>query len=116
MNRRRVLPALAVMIVASHRGDRLVGAMAFGTVPHAPDRDADCKQMASTGRAVARRCADGRSEAHVDNRITVHLPQYPPRFRHLPIDRLRARGEGKIHAAGDKGARRQLRSKAHRRH
>jgi hypothetical protein len=114
-SRRRVFPALVVVAIAVTTGERIAGAAVGGTVPHPPDHT-DCKQMASTGRAVARRCADGRTEAHVDNRINVHLAPYPPRFRHRPIDRLRSRGEGKIRAAGDKGARRELRRKARRRH
>ena len=114
MQRRCVIAALGVIGVAIVMDRDHAGAALVVSVPHPVHHD-DCKQLASTGRSVARRCADGRTEAHVDNRNEVHITPYPPRFRHLPIDRLRARGEGKIHAAGDKGARRELHRKSRRR-
>lgn len=113
MQRRSVFIALGATILTIARGDGRVAALLERTASH-PEPQSDCKQMASTGRAVARRCANGRTEAHVDNRNTVHIAPYPPRFRHLPIDRLRARGQGKIHATGDKGARAELHRKASR--
>ena len=84
-----------------------------GTDDH--DSDDACERVTTTGRAVVRRRCDGtRTEVHVDNRLPVPSPRSTPREHERPIDRLRSRGEGRIRATGDKGARRELREKAHR--
>ncbi len=80
------------------------------------DQDDDCERVTTTGQAVARRRCDGtRTEASVDNRITVIDPRSVRKTHERPIDRLRSRGEGRIHATGDKGAKQELREKARRR-
>lgn len=74
-----------------------------------------CKRIVTTGGSfIGRNCDTGRRVVRVRH-------QEPPRFstpqRHeRPVDRLRSRGEGRIHAVGDKGARRELRAKANHRH
>jgi hypothetical protein len=97
--------ATAVRVVAGSR-DR------DGHDPH----DKDCERVTTTGRATVRRRCDGtRAHASVDNRIAVSDPRAVRKTHERPVDRLRARGEGRIHATGDKGAQRELHEKAHRR-
>lgn len=79
------------------------------------DHDEDCERVTTTGHATVRRRCDGsRTEASVDNRVTVTDPRAPRKTYERPVDRLRARGEGRIHATGDKGARRELHEKGRR--
>jgi hypothetical protein len=79
------------------------------------EADDACERVTTTGRATVRRRCDGtRTEASVDNRMTVSDPRAVRTTHERPIDRLRSRGEGRIHATGDKGARRELREKARR--
>lgn len=115
MNRRRVLTGLALALLATITGGWTTLATVFRTTRDAADEDNDCEATATTGRATARRRCDGtRTEAHVDNHITVRDPRSAPKEHAHPIDRLRSRGEGRIKATGDKGARRELREKVHR--
>ena len=122
--RRRMLAALALVGLPTLAGGRPVLATAVRVVagvrgqddPDDPDDpDEACERVTTTGRAVVRRRCDGtRSEAHVDNRITVTDPRSAPKEHERPIDRLRSRGDGRIQATGDKGARRELREQARR--
>ena len=76
-----------------------------------------CEHVTTTGRATVRRRCDGtRTEASVDHRITVRDPRVVRPTHERPVDRVRGRGEGRIHATGDKGASRELREKARRGH
>jgi hypothetical protein len=71
-----------------------------------PDR---CKVLATTGKAEAGRDPESRATcARVDNRPSPHFLRGPKKEHERPIDRLRSRGEGRIQATGDKGARREL--------
>ena len=120
MHRRHVLSALALVVLPALTCGRpvlatMVAAVSEDRDHEDGDQDKDCERVTTTGRAVVRRRCDGtRTEAHVDNRITVHDPRTAPKTHERPVDRLRSRGEGRIHATGDKGARRELREKAQR--
>jgi hypothetical protein len=130
VHRRRVLSALALVGLFPLAGGRPALATAVRVVAGGRDQDAsdergdhdepddpdeDCEWVTTTGRAVVRRRCDGtRTEASVDNRMTVSAPRAVRTTHERPIDRLRSRGEGRIHATGDKGARRVLRAKARR--
>ncbi len=75
-----------------------------------PDR---CRVLASTGKSEAGRDPESRATcARVDNRLPAHLLRRTERKHERPIDRLRSRGEGRIEATGDKGARRELREES----
>ena len=68
-----------------------------------------CRVLASTGKSEAGRDPESRATcARVDNRPPTHSLRPPERKHERPIDRLRSRGEGRIKATGDKGARREL--------
>jgi len=111
MNRRHLLTVtgLVLTVLAVPRG----GPPAFAAARE-PEPD-DCEIEATTGRSVARRRCDGtKTEARVDNRITSHDMRAAPRTRERPIDRLRSRGQGRIKATGDKGAKLELRAKQRR--
>jgi hypothetical protein len=72
-----------------------------------------CRILASTGKSEAGRDPESRATcARVDNRLPAHLLRRPEKKHERPIDRLRSRGEGRIQATGDKGARRELREEA----
>src|SRR5215213_1947821 len=56
------------------------------------DQDEDCERVTTTGRAEVRRRCDGtRTEAAVDNRITIPAPRAARTTHERPIDRLRSR-------------------------
>lgn len=75
-----------------------------------PDR---CQIRASTGKSDAGRDPESRETcARVDNRLPAHHLRRPEKKHERPVDRLRSRGEGRIEASGDKGARRELREEA----
>jgi hypothetical protein len=128
MHRRHVLSALALVVTAMLASGRPIIATVVGVGAGGRDHDhndhndhndhdADCERVTTTGRATVRRRCDGtRAHASVDNRITVKDPRVVRKTHERPIDRVRARGEGRIHATGDKGARREMHKKAHRRH
>src|SRR5262249_14498852 len=79
-----------------------VGAMGWGSAFANPHGDDDGPRVTTTGHATAvHDRASGRNEAFVDNSITIHAGSTSSRSHVLPIDRLRARGEGRLHAAGD---------------
>ena len=83
--------------------------------PAAAPKPEGCKRIVTTGRSfIGDDCNDAKRIVRVER-------QEPPRIgtpkRHeRPVDRLRARGKGNIHAAGDKGARRELNDRGHHRH
>lgn len=103
-----------------HRRHLLVGFTLFGlsllTASRASaDAGEDCERVTTTGGATVRRRCDGtRTHVSVDHRITVRDPRVVRPTHERPVDRVRGRGEGRIHATGDKGARRELHEKAHR--
>ena len=103
------LLVLAVLIAVGSSGPML----AVDVSRHS-DR---CHILASTGKSEAGRDRESRTTcARVDNRPSPHFLR-PPRKKHeRPIDRLRSRGEGRLKASGDKGARRQLHKHPHSRH
>jgi hypothetical protein len=71
-----------------------------------PDR---CRILASTGKSEAGRDRESRETcARVDDRLPAHHLRRAEKKHERPIDRLRSRGEGRIQATGDKGARREL--------
>ena len=114
MNRRRVLTGLALALLATITGGWTTLATVFRTTRDAADEDNDCEATATTGRATARRRCDGtRTEAHVDNHITVRDPRSARRSMRTRSIAC-GHGEGRIKATGDKGARRELREKVHR--
>lgn len=119
MNRRRLLSTLALVVVPMVAGRRptIATTVRVGDGGHDHDgQDEDCERGATTGRATAsRRCDGTRTEARVDNRVTITDPRAVRKTHERPIDRLRSRGDGRIQATGDKGARRELRDKARRR-
>jgi hypothetical protein len=92
---------LAVLIFCASGGPSLAA-----EVSRHPD---GCRVLASTGKSEAGRDPESRATcARVDNRPPTHTLRPPEKKRERPIDRLRSRGEGKLKAIGDKGARRQL--------
>ena len=92
---------LAVLIICAFSGPSLAV-----EVSHHPD---GCRVLASTGKSEAGRDPESRATcARVDNRPPTHTLRGPEKKHERPIDRLRSRGEGKLKAVGDKGARRQL--------
>ena len=116
MHRRHVLSALALVVLPTIGSARPTRAAMVRVGADDHDQDDACERVTTTGRAIVRRRCDGtRTEAHVDNRIPVTRPRSAPREHERPIDRLRSRGEGRIQATGDKGARRELREEANRR-
>ena len=121
MHRRRMLSALSLIVVSVLSGGRPAVAAAVRVVTGGHDRDdhdnqdKDCERVTTTGRATVRRRCDGtRAQASVDNHITITDPRAVRKTHERPVDRLRARGEGRIHATGDKGARRELHEKRRR--
>lgn len=116
MHRRQVLTGLtlvALSLLEERQGARAMGGWVVA-VGHDSDDEA-CERVTTTGGATVRRRCDGtRAEARVDHRLTVRDPRVVRPRHERPVDRLRARGEGRIHATGDKGARRELREKARR--
>lgn len=118
VHRRHVLSGLTLVglsLLAASRGAHAAAGRVVAGGRDLDDEDENCERITTTGRATVRRRCDGtRSEASVDHRITITDPRAVRKTRERPIDRLRARGEGRIHATGDKGARRELREKARR--
>ena len=96
--------ALLVLVVLFFCG---VGRPALAAeVSHHPD---GCRVLASTGKSEAGRDPESRQTcARVDNRPSPYFLRSPDKKHERPIDRLRSRGEGRIKATGDKGARREL--------
>jgi len=73
-----------------------------------------CKRVVTSGPAfIGHHCRAGRRVTRVDHRTLPHNPhranEHPRRER--PLERLLTRGDGRIKAQGDKGARRELREK-----
>jgi hypothetical protein len=117
VNRRRAFGILAFAAsLASGGWSRLALAGAERSCDFDDDRDCaddrDCKRplRASTGRAEAGRDCSGKSYARSDSDLR---PRYLFRRKDHdhPIERVQARGEGKIKATGDKGAIREMRNK-----
>lgn len=120
MHRRHMLAGLTLvglsLLTGSHSAQATVGHVVMGG-HNSDDRAEDCERITTTGHATVRRRCDGtRVEASVDHRLTVRDPRAVHPTHPRPIDRVRARGNGRIHATGDKGARRELREKARRGH
>jgi hypothetical protein len=111
MSAHRLSLALAIaLLVVTSAGLPAPGAQA---IPR-PD---GCKHVVSTGTAfTARDCRNARRVARVDNTARPHDPRrattYPRRER--PLERLLTRGDGRIHARGDKAGLRELREKQNR--
>jgi len=113
VNRRRALALLsfATMFVASW--PHLVAAGTKRDDECEDEQHGDGRITASTGRAEAGRDCSGRTFARVDH--DPDIPRVSGRKEHdHPIERVRARGEGKIKATGDKGALLELRHKRRR--
>jgi len=113
MNRRHLLrvTGLVLTVLAVPGG----GPPGLAAAPESELESDDCEIEATTGRSVARRRCDGtKTEARVDNRPTPHFLRAAPKTRERPIDRLRSRGQGRIKATGDKGAKLELRAKQRR--
>ena len=100
-----LLVLVALMVFWSSR-------LALATeVSHHPDR---CQVLASTGKSEAGRDPESRRTcARVDNQPSPHFLRPPKEKHERPIDRLLSRGEGKIKATGDKGAKRELNEELH---
>jgi hypothetical protein len=96
--------AIALLVVTS------VGFSDSVAIPR-PD---GCKRVVTSGHAfVGHRCRAGKRVTRVDHNTLPHNPhranEHPRRER--PLERLLTRGDGRIKAQGDKGARRELREK-----
>lgn len=74
-----------------------------------------CTRIVTTGPSfIGHDCHRATRVTRVDHRVP---PRRSAPTRHeRPVDRLLSRGKGNLHAQGDKGARRELREKAHRGH
>lgn len=118
MHRRHILVGLSLaglsLFAGRHEARVTAGWIVVGG--HDLDEGAkDCERVTTTGRATVRRRCDGtRVEASVNHHIDVRDPRVVRPTHERPVDRVRARGEGRIHATGDKGARRELREKMRR--
>jgi hypothetical protein len=116
VNRRHALGLLtgAVAFIAGADWPRLVAAGRYRSDEwddwDDDERHGKCPTSASAGRTEAGRDCDGKTFARVDNDIDVaDIRRHKDRDH--PFERVQARGDGKIKATGDKGARRELRDK-----
>ena len=114
MNRRRAVAILSLATTFCAGWPRLAAAGVRRDADCDDERHCDRPITASTGRAEAGRDCAGRTFARVD-----HDPPHPPRLtgrreHDHPIERVRARGEGRIKATGDKGALPEMRNKRRR--
>ena len=101
LSRAGALVVLAVLIV--------FGSPGLGLAVEVSRHPDGCRVLASTGKSEAGRDPESRATcARVDNRPPTHTLRGPEKKHERPIDRLRSRGEGRIKATGDKGAKREL--------
>lgn len=113
MNRRHALGLLtgAVAFISAADWPRLAAARRDRLNEWDDDERLDDRAtIASTGRSEAGRDCDGKTFARVDNDVDIVDVRRRKKHDH-PFERVQARGEGKIDATGDKGARRELRDK-----
>lgn len=79
-----------------------------------PRPDGCTRIVTSGGAFIGHDCKRAARVTRVDHRLPARLNR--PSTRHeRPIERFLSRGKGRIHATGDKGARRELREKGNHR-